>query len=426
MAGVPPTPARMATEPAGPTRAAWSTPRFASLVLALLLGLQPITTDLVLPALPALAADLRAPMASVQLTMSALILSFGIAQLFWGPVADRFGRRPVLLAGLALYTLAGVGAALAADVVQVVAWRALQGAALSAAVVCARAMVRDLFEPQQGAVVMSRAMSLLGVLAIASPALGGVLVAAWGWRAPVAAMAAVGAFSVAFVAVRLPETAPRRNPDATRPRPLWAQSRAMLRHAGFRAWVALLSSSYATLFVFLAGAGFVLIGVLGLAPERAGLVMATGSMGYIVGTFVCRRWLPRVGLTGTVALGARFHVATVLLMLLLAATDWRSVWALMLPVWLFAIGHGVLQPCGQVGAVAPFPAAAGLASALAGCALAVAAFGAGTLIGLSFDGTLRPLALCMAAGAALTAWVSLRLVQRHGGTSTGSASGAET
>ena len=142
---------------------------FAALVLTLLMGLQPLTTDLMLPALPALAADLHASMAPVQLTMAALILGFGLAQLGWGPVADRVGRRPVLLRGLALYALASVGAALSDQVMAVVAWRAVQGAAMSAAVVCARAMVRDLYEPREGAMVMARALTGLGLVAIVSP-----------------------------------------------------------------------------------------------------------------------------------------------------------------------------------------------------------------------------------------------------------------
>ena len=154
----------------------------ATLMLALLMGLQPITTDLMLPALPALAADLHAGMAPVQWTMSALILAFGMAQLVWGPVADRVGRRPVLLLGLALYTLASVGAALAGDVTLVVVWRALQGAAMSAAVVCARAMVRDLYEPHEGVMVLARALAGLGLVAVASPLVAGLLVSAWGWR----------------------------------------------------------------------------------------------------------------------------------------------------------------------------------------------------------------------------------------------------
>lgn len=112
--------------PSSPSHARPS-PLLAATVLALLLGVQPVTTDLMLPALPLLATDLAAPMASVQLTMSALILAFGIAQLVWGPLSDRFGRRPVLLAGLGLYVLSSIGCALAGSIVQVVAWRMCRG-----------------------------------------------------------------------------------------------------------------------------------------------------------------------------------------------------------------------------------------------------------------------------------------------------------
>jgi DHA1 family bicyclomycin/chloramphenicol resistance-like MFS transporter len=390
------------------------TPAFAALVLALLMGLQPVTTDLMLPALPALAADLHAPMAPVQLTMAALILAFGLAQLVWGPLADRVGRRPVLLTGLALYVLASAGAALASHVMAVVGWRALQGAAMSAAVVCARAMVRDLYGPREGAMVMARALTGLGGLAIASPVIGGALVAGFGWRAAVVAMGVAGAALAVFIALRLPETARFRAPEATHLRPLARQIAATLGHPAFRAWTALLACSYGGLFVFLAGSGFVLIGVLGLTPGRAGLVMGSCSLAYIGGTLLCRRWIPGRGLTGAVARGAWFTAAAGAALLLLAATDARSVIAVMLPVWLYALGHGVLMPCGQAGAVGPFPRAAGLASALAGFVTAAVAFGTGLWLGRSLDGTVRPFALAMATAAGLTALVAWTLVQRDG------------
>lgn len=398
---------------ADPAPAALS-PAFAALVLALLMGLQPVTTDLMLPALPALAADLHAPMAPVQLTMAALILAFGLAQLVWGPVADRVGRRPVLLMGLALYTVASVGAALAGQVMVVVVWRALQGAAMSAAVVCARAMVRDLYAPREGAMVMARALTGLGGLAIASPVIGGALVAGFGWRAAVVAMGVAGAALAVFIAIRLPETARFRTPEATHLRPLTQQTRATLRHPAFRAWTALVACSYGGLFIFLAGSGFVLISVLGLAPGWAGLVMSSCSLAYISGTLLCRRWIPRLGLTGAVARAGWFTAAACLALLLLAATDARSVIAVMAPVWLYALGHGVHMPCGQAGAVGPFPRSAGLASALAGFATAAVAFGAGLWLGQSLDGTVRPFALAMATAAGLTALVAWTLVQRDG------------
>ena len=189
-------------------------------LLTLLLGLQPLTTDLYLPALPMLARELAAPMSAVQLTMSALILAFGVAQLVWGPVSDHFGRRPVLLGGLALYTLAGMAATVATGIGWLIVARTVQGATLAAAVVCARAMVRDLYEPHRGAHVMSLGLSGLGVLAISGPLLGGVLAAAFGWRSTMMAVAVSGALVWLFVWRFVPETIRRRNPNATR----WGRS----------------------------------------------------------------------------------------------------------------------------------------------------------------------------------------------------------
>ena len=145
------------------------------LILSLLLGLQPITTDLYLPALPALTASFGAVPAQAQLTLTALLLAFGASQLFWGPLSDRIGRRRVLLIGLAGYTLAAVGSALAGSIEVMVFWRVLQGAFMGAGTVCARAIVRDLYAPQEGARAMSKGLSGLGVAACLSPPLGGVL-----------------------------------------------------------------------------------------------------------------------------------------------------------------------------------------------------------------------------------------------------------
>ena len=125
------------------------------LMLSLLMGIQPVTTDLYLPALPGLTQDLAATMAQAQLTLTALLLAFGASQLVWGPVSDRFGRRPVLLAGMLAYLLASVGSALSSSMETLIVWRTLQGVARGAGVMGARAVVRDLYAPLQGATVMS-------------------------------------------------------------------------------------------------------------------------------------------------------------------------------------------------------------------------------------------------------------------------------
>lgn len=390
------------------------TPATAALMLTLLLSLQPVTTDLMLTALPALAADLNAPMAPVQLTLSATILAFGIAQLFWGPVADRLGRRPVMLLGLGGYTLACVGAWTADDVATLVLWRAAQGATMAAAVVCARAMVRDLYELHEGAGVMARALTGLGVVAILCPLLGGVLVNAFGWRAAIVAMGLCAVALTAVILLRLPETIRQRNRNATRITPLMRQSLAILRNPSFRAWTILVACTYGGLYTTLASAGIVMIQVLHLSTTAAGMVLSLMGCSYIAGTLLCRHWLPRHGLVGAVGRAAWFSLAAGAMLALVAITDTRSVWLLMAALCVFSAGHGTHQPCGQTGAVSAFPHAAGLASALAGFVLALVAFGVGLWLGRALDGSVRPLATGVAVGASLSALVAWTLVRQHG------------
>src|SRR4051794_20953086 len=122
-----------------------------TVLLTLLLGIQPVTTDLYLPALPTLQREFGASVGAVQFTLSGLVICFGLSQLVCGPLADRFGRRPVLLGGLALYTAATLLGAAATGIEVLVAWRCLQGTAMAAAVTCGRSILRDLFEPGEGA-----------------------------------------------------------------------------------------------------------------------------------------------------------------------------------------------------------------------------------------------------------------------------------
>jgi DHA1 family bicyclomycin/chloramphenicol resistance-like MFS transporter len=389
-------------------------PTLAALALALLLGLQPVTTDLYLPALPRLTAELGATMASAQLTMSLVLLAFGIGQLLMGPLSDRFGRRPVLLGGLALHTLASLGAMAAPHIEALIAFRSLQGVGLAASVVCARAMVRDLYEPQQGAHVMAWALSGLGVLALSSPLIGGWLAGTSGWRAPLGAVATIAALTFGFVAWRVPETSRARDVHALHPRPLARGLLGVLRHPAFRAWAALVSATYGGLFLMLAGSSFVYIGVLGLTPWGYGLAMASASLSYLAATFWCRQLLARRGLAGAVRHGALFTLAGGLGMAALGLAGRHELHWVLLAHWLYNFGHGIHQPCGQAGAVGAFPRQAGLASALAGFLLAVVAFAVGLWLGRALDGTLRPLGIGLGFFSLATAAIAWTLVQRDG------------
>jgi len=382
--------------------------------LALLLGLQPVTTDLYLPALPALRGELAAPMSAVQLTLSALMLSFGLGQLLIGPLSDRFGRRPILLGGLALYVLAALAAALAPDIWLLVACRSLQGLALAAAVVGGRAMLRDWFEPREGARVMARALSGLGLIAMLSPTLGGLLALYLGWRAALLATGLFAAGALALIAWQIPESLPARQRQALHPRQWLANWALVLAHPGFRAYALLTTLAYATLYAFLAGSSFVFIEVLGLSRMRYGALVSLGAAIYVGGTWLCRRWLAHGSLPQTVRRGAIF---TALGALGMGAAAWLwppSVLALMLPHGFIMLGHGVLQPCGQAGAVGPFPRQAGAAAALSGFAIALGAFAVSAWLSRSLDGTVRPLALTMMSLGLVTALCAWTLVQAEG------------
>jgi MFS transporter, DHA1 family, multidrug resistance protein len=386
----------------------------AAVLLTLLLGLQPVATDLYLPALPLIARDLGAPLAATQMTMSALILAFGLMQLVWGPVADRFGRRPVMLLSLALMVAASAGAALAPSIGWLVFWRAAQGATLAAAVVCARAIVRDLYEPPRGAHVMSLGLTGLGLIAIAVPLSGGLLAGHFGWRACLVGMAVCVAAVWLVVALRLPETLRQRDPRALQAAALARNARNVLAHPTFRAWALLVAGTYAGLFVVLSASSYAYIGVLGLSSAQYGMAMAWGSFVYVLGTFLCRRWLRSYGMARAVRRGSVFTLAGGAGMLACGLLDAPPLPAVLLAHSLYVFGHGIHQPCGQAGAVGPFPQMAGMASALAGCILALIAFGVGLWLGAALDGTLRPLGFGLAAAAVFTAIVAWTLVQRHG------------
>jgi MFS transporter, DHA1 family, multidrug resistance protein len=367
------------------------TPLIVVLVLTLLLGIQPITTDLYLPALPSLTEGFAAPLSQAQLTLTTLLLAFGTSQLVWGPLSDRFGRRPVLLCGLAAYTLASAACALAASMPLLIVWRTMQGAAMGAAVVGARAIVRDLYTLETGARMMSRGLSGLGVIACMSAPLGGLLSDLWGWRYALSVLVIFGALSLLLVAWRFEESVPNKNPLALRPATLLATWVAILRHPTFLAWSALTTAGYAALFTFLASSSFVFIKVLGLTRTQYGLVMFSMSFAYLLGTVMCRRLLPRFGVRRTVKFAGLLTLTGGTLTGVLPLAGLHNGWAIMLPYYVFMLAHGVHQPCGQSGAVGPFPYAAGAASALNGFLMMLAAFAVGGWIGTRLDGTVFPL-----------------------------------
>ena len=395
-------------------------PGLIVLVLSLLLGLQPIATDLYLPALPALTAGFGAPMSQAQLTLTALLLCFGVSQLVWGPLSDRFGRRPVLLAGMSAFVAASIGSTFSPSMEQLIVWRAVQGVAMGAGVMCARAIVRDLYAPSEGARVMSKGLTGLGLIACTAAPVGGLLSELFGWRVSLMSLAVFGAIALAVLAWRFKETLAQKNPRALEPRTLINNWVLIGRHPTFWAFALLSTASYGGLFTFLAASSFVFIRVLGVSTTGYGVLMFSMSFTYILGTFLCRYLLPRLGLRRTVAIAGGMTLTAGTTIGLLGLLGVQSVWAILVPFWLFMLAHGVHQPCGQSGAVGPFPHAAGAASALSGFLSMAAAFLMGGWLGVSLagigagQGSVLPLTNGLWFWSVLIAATAWTLVQRHG------------
>jgi DHA1 family bicyclomycin/chloramphenicol resistance-like MFS transporter len=168
------------------------------------------------------------------------------------------------------------------------------------------------------------------------------------------------------------------------------------------------------LFTFLAASSFVFMNRLGLSNPQYGGLMALNSLAYVGGTFLCRHWLPRFGVRRALKWAGVLSLTGGTLMALPSLFGVQSVWAIMLPQLLFMVGHGIHQPCGQSGAVGPFPQAAGAASALNGFIMMLAAFATGSWLGRHMDGSVRPLTLGLWFWSALIALTAWTLVQKYG------------
>ncbi len=382
-----------------------------AVILSLLLGIQPVTTDLYLPALPALTEGFGASMSQAQLTLTALLLAFGISQLIWGPLSDRFGRRPILLIGLSAYVLASIGSSNAATMDMLIIWRTIQGVSMGAGVMCARAIVRDLYSPLDGARVMSQALTGLGMIACLCAPLGGILSDTYSWRVALLALAVFSSVSLGLILWKFQETLPKEHRNPLSPSSLIDTSTIILRNPTFLTYTALSSASYGGLFTFLASSSFIFIQVIGISKTEYGFVMFYMTFIYVLGTITCRRFLIRFGVQKSVGIAGLLTLIGGSSMGIFALLDWHSVLSLMGPFSLFIFAHGIHLPCSQAGAVSPFPKAAGTASALNGFAMMITAFGIGLFLGSYMNGSVYPLALGVwfwSVLISLTAWTFVK------------------
>ena len=376
---------------------------------------QPLGTDLYLAALPAIRNEFAAAVSVVQLTLAVLVFSFGLSQLLWGPAADRFGRRRVLAVGFLLYAGGAWLGALAPAIEVLIAARVLQGLGIAATMVCGRALVRDLYEQQQGTHVMTMAMSSLACMTMLIPVVGALLTEFLGWRSTLWTMALFGLGGLALVLVRVPETARVLAPDAMRLVPLVAGYARIARNPAFQSWTLLNSCGYAANFGFFSSSAYLYLETFRVSRVTFGLVIGSASITYLVGTVLCRRWIARHGIVTSVRRAGLLSLVAAAVFILPQLGQAHTALSLTVGLWLMLLAYGIHQPCGHVGMATPFPLQAGAASALGGFVFAAAAFLCGAWMGVMYrSGSAAVLAITTGVLAAATGAIALTLVQRHG------------
>lgn len=365
--------------------------------LALLTSLGPLSTDMYLPALPAIAAALEATTAETQATLSAFLVGFACGQFLYGPLSDRIGRKPLLAAGLALFLVATAACALAPSIEALSIARFVQALGASGPIVLARAIVRDLYEGPRAGRELSRMGTIMGLVPALAPILGGLIFAAFGWRAIFSAIAVGGVLLALVVVAALPETLRARDPAPLSLRAILRGYRDLLRHPAYRSYVALTTLTYSGLFAFISGSSFVLQGAYGLSEIAFAFSFALMVAGFIAGTLVAQRVVPGRGLDGTIALGVAAQAAGGALMLALALIGTGSSFEITGPMALYALGVGLTMPQSLAAAMQPFPRRAGAASSLMGISqMSVAA-----LVGVQLAAAVARTPLALPAGIAI-------------------------
>ncbi len=338
-------------------------PSYAILIAISAVG--PLALNIFMPSMPGLQLEFGVTYGVVQLTLTLYLIGMAVCQLVYGPMSDRVGRRPMLLGGLAVFVAASLMAAVAPTIEVLIAARLLQALGGAAGIVLARAMVRDVFDRETSASVISYITMAFVVAPMIAPALGGLLDQHLGWRWDFWLLAGLGAIVLAAAWRFLPETHVTRN-NAGTGMGLISGAARLFALPRFRGYTLVLAFTSAVFFAFLGGAPHIMMDVLKRTPMEYGAWFVTMSAGYMLGNFVSGRFTRRLGIDRMIMTGCAITTAGGLLCFAAAITGMLSPATLFLPMCLAALGNGLTIPNGTAGAISVDPRLTGAAAGWSG------------------------------------------------------------
>ena len=375
-------------------------PTWLPILLGFLQAVGPISTDMNLPAFPAIEASLHAPSGSAQLTLGSWILGLSLGQLVQGALADRFGRRAPLLAGTLVYIAGTVGCALSPSIAVMSAWRFVAAFGASASMVVPRAIVRDVSEGHAAARLMSRLILVLGAAPILAPSLGGLVLQWASWRGIFWINVAYGLVALLAAWAWLPDTLASADRVPIHPGRMLARYGRIVREQAFLTHALMMSFYAFALFAYLGGSPDVFEGHYGFSPGRYAVVFGAVAATFIAASQANTLVIRRFDLNGTLTRASTLYL--VLAACVMLAAEYNAA-----PLWLgvlLALTQGLtgfLNPTATVGALRHHGEHAGSASALLGTMLFFIGASSGFLVGWLSDGTARPMAALMLTGAVL-------------------------
>ena len=380
-------------------------------ILGALVALGPLSIDAYVPGLPKLTRDLGASVSGAQLTITACLVGLAVGQLLAGPLSDALGRRRPLIAGLALYTAAGLSCALAADVWTLVALRLVQGIGGACGLVIANAVVRDRTSGAAAARFFALLMLVAGVAPVLSPIAGGQLLRVTGWQGIFVALAAISGVMILVTLVGLPETLPparRRRGGLQAIRPVFA---GLLADRGFTGYVLANGFAFASMFAYISGSPYVLQDIHGLSPQGYSGVFAVNALGLVAAAQISGRLVHQVGARALLATGLTGSAAGGVGVLLATATDAGLV-PLLLGLFVAVTSVGLVLPNAAALALQDHGEHAGSAAALLGCTQFLIGGALAPLAGAGGTRTAVPMGVVMAVLGCLSLLVYIALTRK--------------